>query len=515
MPPDAAPLDQQNYRFLVIEPSTLDANIAIYQAQSGLFPFEGLGRLNHNFELVPAAAERWESNEAGDKWTFYLRKDGKWSDGRPVTAQDFEYTFKRAIDPVSANVYAFFYYPIKGAKAFNQGKTKDRDSVGVTAIDEHTLVIETEGPCPYLPQLTAFTGSGAVPQWQVEKYGPKWTEPENCVTNSSFMVESWDHGRKMEYVLNPHYNGPFKAYLERVTAIFIGAETDAGHLPYEEGEVDYQVVTSREVPALRGNPELRDQLHVYSTFRTRFLIFDDQKKPYSDLRVRQAISHAIDREVLANVVMQGTASAAYTMLPPGFPADAGNTLDDIQRYDPELGRKLLTEAGYPDGRGFPKKEMVLRGTEMKQEAQAIQQMLKDNLNIDLPIKILEARAYSTALMQWEMPLSLGGFSQDFPDPHNMLSMVWRSQSKPFGRQPWKNEAFDRLVDGAAIEMNHEKRMGMYAEAQKILVEDVGAVFLFYQNEASLRKPWLKGIKENNIGEFPFRNYMDMYIGRGR
>ncbi len=344
MPDDAAPLDQQHYRFLVIEPSTLDANIAIYQAQSGLFPFEGLGRLNHDFELVPAAAERWESNDAGDVWTFHLRQDARWSDGRPVTAHDFEYTFKRAIDPGSANVYAFFYYPIKGAKAFNQGTTKDRSSVGVKAVDDHTLVIETEGPCPYLPQLTAFTGSGAVPSWQVEKYGPKWTEPENCVTNSSFMLESWDHGRQMEFVLNPHYSGPFKAYLERVTAMFIGAESDAGHLPYEEDEVDYQVVTSREVPALRGNPELRDELHVYSTFRTRFLIFDDQNKPYNDLRVRQAISHAIDRDVLANVVMQGTASPAYSMLPPGFPGDAGNTLDHIQRYDPM--RDIPMAAGF-------------------------------------------------------------------------------------------------------------------------------------------------------------------------
>lgn len=512
MPADAAPLDEQIYRWLLIEPTTLDANVAIYQAQSGVFVFEGLAWLNHDYELVPGAADRWEASEDGTQWTFYLRKDAKWSDGRPVTAHDFVYTFIRAVDPASANVYAFFYYPIKGARAFNQGKTKDKSTVGVKAIDDHTLVIETEGPCPYLPQITAFTGSGAVPSWQIEKYDQKWTDPENIVTNSTFILDRWDSGQSFEFVLNPYYNGPQKAYLERLKGIFIGAETAAGSLPYENNEVDFQRVQAREVPALQGNPALSKDLHIYGAFDTYFLIFNSLEAPFNDLRVRQAISHAIDRDVLTNVVLQGTASPAYSMLPPGYPGDAGNTLDHIQKYDPEMGRKLLAEAGYADGRGFPRKELVLRGADMKHAAEAIQQMLKDNLNIQLPIKVVEARAYSTALYQWELPISLGSFSQDYPDPNNMLATVWRSQPKPFGRQPWKNDTFDQLVDDAAREMNPEKRMQMYADAQRILVEDVGGVFLFFNKEASLRKPWLKGFKANKIGEFPFRNLYDIYIG---
>ena len=332
------------------------------------------------------------------------------------------------------------------------------------------------------------------------------------MTNSTFILDKWDHGLSFEFVLNPFYNGPQKANLERLIGIFIGAETAAGSLPYENNEVDFQRVLAREVPGLRGHPVMGNDLHVYGAFDTYFLIFNSEVTPFNDLRIRQAISHAVDREMLANVVLQKTATTAYSMLPPGYPGDAGNTLDNIQRFDPEAGRMLLTEAGYPNGRGFPRKELVLRGTDMKQAAEAIQQMIKDNLNIDLPIKILEARAYSTALYQWELPISLGSFSQDYPDPNNMLATVWRSQPKPFGRQPWKNDVFDKLVDDAAREMNPEKRMQMYADAQHILVEDVGGVFLFFNKEASLRKPWLKGFKQNKIGEYPFRNLFDIYIG---
>ena len=511
MPPDAAPLDQQIYRWLLIEPTSLDANVAIYQAQSGVFAFEGLTWLNHDSELVPGAADRWESSEDGTIWTFYLRKDAKWSDGRPVTAHDFVYTFIRAVDPASANVYAFFYYPIKGAKAFSQGKTKDRSTIGVRAVDDYTLVIETDGPCPYLPQITAFTGSGAVPRWQVEKYEEKWTEPEYCVTNSTFKLERWDAGQSFEFVLNPYYNGPQKAYLERLIGTFIGAETAVSTLPYENNEVDFQRVMAREIPALRNHPVLGMELAFYSAFDTYFLIFNTEEKPFDDLRVRQAISHVIDREVLSNVVLQGTATPAYSMLPPGYPGDAGHTLDNIQRYDPDAGRKLLAEAGYPNGRGFPRKDLILRGADMKHAAEAIQQMIKDQLNVNLSINILEARTYSTALYQWKLPISIGSFSQDYPDPNNMLATVWRSQPKPFGRQPWKNEAFDKLVDDAAREMNQEKRAIMYADAQRILVEDVGGAFLFFNKEASLRKPWLKGFKRNKVGEYPYRNLIDIYI----
>mgnify|MGYP001289715954 CR=1 FL=1 len=224
------------------EPTTLDISIAVYKAKGAVFTFEGLTRLDHNNELTPAAAERWGVSPDGKKWTFYLRKGALWNDGRPVTAHDFEYTFKRLLDPNSGNTTAVFYYEIKGAKAFNQGKSTDSNTVGVKAVDDYTFVVETESPCPYFPLIASFPTSGPVPRWQVEKYGPKWTEPGNCVSNSSYRLDTWDDGRSMSFVLNPYYTGPNKGFLERITGLFYtGAEP--GTLPYENNEVDLHRAT--------------------------------------------------------------------------------------------------------------------------------------------------------------------------------------------------------------------------------------------------------------------------------
>ena len=183
LPDDAAPPDQQKFRYMFREPSTLDISVAAYEADGTYFAFERLVLLDENNELVPAAADRWESSADGRTWTFHLRKGARWSDGRDVTAQDFEYSFRRMLDPASGNIYAFLYYVIKNGRAFNQGELTEVEQVGIRAVDTHTFEIETEGPCPYLPYIVSFITSSPVPPWQVEKYGPTWTEPDHCVSN--------------------------------------------------------------------------------------------------------------------------------------------------------------------------------------------------------------------------------------------------------------------------------------------------------------------------------------------
>ena len=517
MPDDAAPLDRQVFRFLNDEPTNLDIGVAIYEVGGIVFLFERLTMLDHNNRVIPGAATEWTANEDQSKWTFNMRPGARWSDGRPVTAHDFEYSYKRMLDPASGSGYAFFYYNIRGAREFNTGQNADPNSVGVYAVDDMTLVIETEGPCPYLPMIAAFFTSIPVPRWQVEKFGPRWASDENVVSNSSYKVDRWRIGERLTLSLDAYYNGPVKGYFSKIHSIFKN-RGNTGLLSYENDELDLVQIDVRELSRIEQDPVLSTQLHKYMDFNALYLFFKTREGLFSDLRVRQAISHAIDRDALCNIVLRDTALPAYTMLPPGFPGYSGDELKDVQRYDPELARRLLAEAGYPGGRGFLSVDIWLRNDPNRiMAAEAVSGMLSNNLGLKVGVRNMEPRVYSEAMAQYRIDLSLIPFQYDFPDPHNLLGMVWHSQPVGAGRHDWMNAEFDRLVDDAARETDSERRFEMYREAERILVEDVGGVFLYHDYFLQLRKPWLAGWQKDSMGQEPFfidnSTITDLYIRR--
>jgi ABC-type oligopeptide transport system substrate-binding subunit len=517
LPPDAAPPAQQVFRYFMVEPLSYDISVALYEAQGAVPLFERLTMLNENLELVPGAAARWEASNDGKRWTFHLRPDARWSDGRPVTAHDFEYTFKRFLNPAEASPYAFFYYEIKGARAYNHGKIKDPNTVGVKALDNLTLVVETEAPCPYLPYIVAFSGSGPVPRWQVEKYGRKWSDAGTFVSNSSYVLTEWQKGRQATLSLNKYYTGPHKGFLEKIVQLFTTATVGTG--PYENNEVDYLPVQVTDLPFIENHPQLKNQLVRSSYPDAWYLFFQTRKPPFDNLKVRQAISHAIDREALCRVALRNTAIPAYSMLPPRFPGSSSEQLKSVQAYNPALAKKLLADAGYPNGKGFPAVDFWIgkASPQVNYAAQAVQAMLQSTLGITLTMRASEDKVYRDNMYQWNIPIGLGGFNADYPDPNNLLAMVWHSQPRGYGRQDWNNPAFDRLVDTAAFELDQTRRMQMYRDAERILVEDVAGVFLFHNLTVDLRKPWLKGLKVNKYG-YPFFTWIgmvhtNMYIGK--
>ncbi|MBM3263516.1 MAG: peptide ABC transporter substrate-binding protein [candidate division Zixibacteria bacterium] len=517
MPANAAPSTQQTFRYFMVEPLSYDISIALYEAQGAVPLFERLAMLDENLDLVPGAARSWEVSKDGKKWTFHLRPGAKWSDGRTVTAHDFEYTFKRFLNPAEASPYAFFYYEIKGARAYNHGKTKDPNTVGVRAVDDVTLVVETEAPCAYLPYIMAFSGSGPVPRWQIEKYGRKWSDAGTFVSNSSYTLTEWQKGRQATLSLNRHYKGPHKGFLEKIVQIFT-TET-VGVAPYENDEVDYLQVQVTDLPFIEKHPKLKNELVRYAFPDTWYLFFQTRKPPFDNLKVRQAISHAIDRETLCRTALRNTGVPAYAMLPAQFPGSSEEQLKTIQRYDPVLAKKRLAEAGYPNGKGFPAIELWMgkASPQLNYVAQAIQGMLLSNLGISVRLRASEDKVYRDNMYQWNIPMGLGGFNADYPDPNNLLAMVWRSQPRGYGRQDWSNPVFDKLVDTAAFEVDSAKRLPLYREAEKTLVEDVGGVFLFHNLTSELRKPYVKGLKVNKYG-YSFFTWIGMvhthlYIGK--
>lgn len=518
MQPDAASLDRQTFRYLLREPTSLDISVVTYNADGTQFLFERLVMLDENNDMVPGAAERWERSEDGRTWTFHLRRDALWSDGRPVTAHDWVYTFRRLLDPTSGNVFAFFYYDIKNARAINQGEIKDLTMAGVTAADDHTFVIQTERPCPYLPYITSFPTSAPVPHWQVKKYGSKWTEPGNCVSNSSYMLDTWDHGRQMSYVLNPNYTGPNKGYLERLVGVFFTG-SGPGTIPYENSEIDLHTIDAMDMDRVLRDPVLSEEIDRSPFPATWYLFFKTLQAPFNDVRVRQAIARAIDRKSLASIVLRDTVEPAYTMIPPTLPGYVGEKYRYIQQHDPTEAKRLLAEAGYPGGRGFPKTEMWLRqaAPNIKSAALAIQGMLKSTLGINIEVRDQEQKLFTDNMVNRQIPMAIVGYTYDYPDPSDMLGLVWHSQPKGYGRHDWKNDRFDDLVDRGAIELDPFKREHMYDEAERVLAEDVGGVFLFHNLAVELRKPWIKGIKQDRWGNYPLTvqntTFMDVYIGK--
>lgn len=526
LPSDAAPVQSQVFRYLAAEPKSMDMNTRLYGAGGSEFLFERLCMFGLDGELLPGAAASWESSEDSRTWTFHLRPEARWSDGRPVTAYDFEYTYRRFLHPDAGNVYAFLYYDIKGAKAYNQRELSDVDQVGVRAVDDYTFIIETEQPCAFLPYITAYHTSSPAPRWQVEKYENRWTDAGNCVSNSAFQLESWISGQYLTFGLNPFYEGPNPGFLRQIVRVFTGqvgavsSTNDLGLLPYENNEIDVIEISPMMLDQVNRDPVMRDEVSRYDQFSTIYLFFKTQEAPFIDKRVRQSIGHAIDKEALVRTILKDMMIPAYTMLPHHFPGNVGDKYNQYQAFDPERARSLLADAGYPDGKGFPVRELWLAdasaSSAISQASQAIQEMLKENLNIDIKIRNTEGGAYRTSMYSWEMPMSVISFGYDFPDPHSMLGIIWRSQPKGYTRHDWQNARFDKLIDSAAGEMNPARRMAMYDEAEGILASDVGAVFLWHVVTSQLRKPWVKGIPEDKWGNRPnYRNghaYYDIYIG---
>lgn len=519
LPPDAAPLDRQVLRQSLIEPSTLDVGIALFKAQYIAFLFEQLVVFDENLELQPAAAESWSVGPDKKIWTFKMRTGGKWSDGRPITAYDFEWSFHRLIDPEAGNVFAYFYYPIKGARAFNSGQTRDPSTIGVKAVDEMTLQIETEEPCSHLPYICAFFTSVPAPRWQVEKYGPQWTNPDYCVSNSTWRVDTWEKGVGMTFALNTHYNGPFKGYLEKLDFKFVMPGWQ-GLTSYENNEFDRTGVAGPNFRRAKADPVLSKELTTFPNFGTYYTIFQTRKPPFDSKKLRLAIAHAIDREAICNIVLGGAATPAYGMLPKGFPGYQVDRIKPYQTFDPALAKKLLTEAGYPNGRGLQTLELWVRGTPPSPDewnvVVAIQEMLKEHLNINVKLKQQTINVFNDFMVKHEIPWGFLWFNTDYPDPSDMISIPWRSQLAGSGRQDWKNEAFDRLVDQAAREFDETGRITMYQQSEEILAREAAGVFLYNAINSSLNKPWVKGMQVNKYGDKRWSgltpSYAMLYIG---
>jgi ABC-type transport system substrate-binding protein len=494
LPADAAPLDQQFIRIMGDDGgTTCDFAVSVYKRPSSYCAVftTPMVRLNKNFEILPGGALSWEPSADGKTWTFHLDPKLMWSDGNKVTADDVVSTFQYQADPKHAWDFTWFWSDIVNFDEAVAGKVPTTD-IGVKKVDDYTVTFTTKDPSPYFPSKALYIRP--MSKAAFDKYGEYYNnKPETAVSSSPWILQEWTKGKQIVIGPNTKYTGSLKPFMEKLVIILASSGTGA-FSAYQNGEVDWnESFSPADVDLISNDPELNKQYHPgYGDFRTYYLGYNTAEKPFNDLKVRQAFSKAIDRDSIIQNVVKRQGIAAYSFLMPGFPASNSPALkeEDINKYDVAKAKELLASAGYPDGKGFPKLEMWLRneGDLNKNVASAIASMLKDNLGIDVEVSNKEAKLFMDTLNSHKLQFYFLSYGFDYLDPSNMLG-IWTTG----GRHAWSNPEFDKLVkDASALTGDDAKRTKMFQDAEKVLVDDAGGIFLYHATPGTIYKPYLKG-----------------------
>ncbi|MCB9137347.1 MAG: peptide ABC transporter substrate-binding protein [Caldilineaceae bacterium] len=513
LPDDALPVDQQVLRIPATEATWMTWDASVYDENEGdVFAWaDSCLRPDKNYEPQPNICTSWETSDDGLTWTFHLDENRVWSDGEPLTADDFVFTLQRFARPD----YDFeWFYSMMGISNWGAVVSGDLppEELGVAKVDDYTFTITTDRPTPFLYKIMADVW--VVPEHVVQDRldDGSWAfDPEKQVFAGPFIVAEYDKGERIVFEANKTYTGPFKPFVDRIELIFMTPEVRFA--AYKNDELDYigggyqQDLPPSAMAEVMANPDLTSQLIAWPNFITYYLFFDTWNEPFDSLQVRQAFSHAIDRDQLINGPLQNQAVAAYTMNPPGFPGESVEALKDVQNYDPELAAQLMEEAGFPGGEGFPTLTLYTREAfpALTNAAEAIAAMLKQNIGVDVQIQNLDYSIFTDKMRSQkneesgDFLLALVPYEFDFVDGSNLLG-VWggcedegATMPQMPGRHTWYNQEYnDLLCEAGSIFGDEAKRNELYGQAERILVEDVGLIPIYHGILAAMVKPNIKG-----------------------
>ena len=459
--------------------------------------FEGLCSYDP-FTLMPrpGAAESWQISEDGKVYTFKLRPNLKWSDGKQLTAEDFVYSWRRTLDPKTASEYSYQLYYIKNGAAFNKGEIKDATQLGVVAEDAHTLVVTLEQPTPYFLNLTSFHTLYPVPRHVIEQHQDEWTKEGKMVSNGPFKLAEWRLNKHIKLVPNEHYWDKERIKLD--AAYFMPIENEnTEEKAFISGQLHMtNTVPSLKIPHYKKQNELDPSKAVYHSspmLGTYFFRFNFTKKPTDDKRVRRALALTIDRRLIVEEIAKGGQIPAWSFVPPKtagytYPRTFINdspTADDITE-----AKRLLAEAGYPNGEGFPKIDLLYNTSEgHKKIAVAIQQMWKKNLGIEIGILNQEWKVFLNTVRDLNYHISRGGWIGDYLDPNTFLDMyVTGGGNNDLG---FSNAEYDNYIKMAAEETDHNKRLDYFLKAEDILMDEMAVMPIYHYTNNNLVSPQVK------------------------
>jgi oligopeptide transport system substrate-binding protein len=491
------------------EPQGLDPHVVTGLPESHIVSalFEGLVVKNpHTLEVEPGVAQRWEVSADGLTITFHLNPAARWSNGDPVTAQDFLWSWQRGLSPAMGNQNAYMLYPVENAEAFATGKLDDFNAVGVKALDDHTLQVRLNTPTPYFIQLMDHHSTFAVHRPTIEKFGKitdrftPWTRVENIVGNGPFRLTDWQLNRRITVAKSDTYWDRDRVRLNGI--VFYPTENiSSEERMFRVGQLHYtQVIPLDKIPVYRA---MKNSPYVNAPYLgTYFYLFNTNKPPLDDVRVRRALAMAVDRERLTNTVLHGTNMPAYSITPPGT---LGYQPPQVFNYDVRKARQLLAEAGYPGGEGWPGLEITYNTSESHQKiAVALQQMWKDALNIDITLANQEWKVYLDSVDQMNFQMARRGWVGDYVDPNNFLDLFLCAGGN-------NNTGFcdpdydDMILRRAPQAASREERYAIFGAAETLLMEQMPILPIYTYTSNHLIHPSVQGMPSNLMDAVNFKH----------
>lgn len=494
------------------DPETIDPalNSAVDGGNMLLHAFECLLIVDQDGKLAPGQAESWETSEDGLTWTFHLREGLKWSDGTPLTANDFVYSWKRVCDPMVAAPYAETVLSM--VAGYEDAIGGNLDALQVVAQDDLTLVVTLNAPCSYFGSLAAFATLSPVQQGTVEANGDAWaTAPETYVSNGPFYMTEWVPGSHILFSKNPNYWNADAIKLDGIQFALI-EDSNAAYSAYQTGEVlMIKDVPTEEIPSLEGNADF----FVDPIIGTYYISLNLNRDAFKDAKVRQALSLAIDRDYVANTLMQGTYSPASNFMGSGWidtdgapfidKANGGAPYIDTADFEGNLekAKALLEEAGYPNGEGFPAISYTTNDAGYHKVVAEYLQQAWAELGIDLQVNIVEWSSFTPMRRNGEYDVARNGWVGDYSDPSNMLDLLYSTNGNNDGK--FSNSEYDAAMDTSRTTLDAAERSEALHTAEDILMAEAGCVPIAYYNDF-----WLQSDKITGSWHSPYGYWYFMY-----
>jgi oligopeptide transport system substrate-binding protein len=460
---------------------------------------EGLVNQDADGKTIPGVAKSWETSD-NKTFVFHLRDDAKWSNGDPVTADDFVFSFQRAVDPATASPYSWYmeYTKMVNAKDIVAGK-KDKSELGVRAIDAHTLEVKLDTAVPYFVMMTGHTTMKPVHKATVEAHGDQWTRAENFVGNGAFVVDQWVVNERLVLAKNEKYWENDKTVLEKVTYLPIEDQVSEMNR-FLSGEIDFTSTLPTE-HFKRLKKEYPESVSVEGSLCTYYYQFNSKKPPFDDARVRKAVSYAIDRSIVTDALLAQGQKPAY-FLTPEITANFNPVMSDYgkmtQKERNAEAAKLLKEAGY--GPSNPLKFELLYNTSEnhKKIAVALGSMWKKTLGLEVVLNNQEWKTYLQTKDEGNFSVARAGWCGDYNEASSFLTLM--ASANTTGGQHWGNAEYDALIDKALASTSEEERTKIYLEAEKLMAEDMPIAPIYQYVRSRLLSPQVGGFASNNAEE---------------